>query len=94
MGNSALVEWTVLEQQPHSYDKITAYKVSVRNETRRHVIDIKTSSDASSVSLNFLSPDKRYDVSVVALSDETQGMSSEWISFKTIGECYYIACSY
>jgi hypothetical protein len=89
LENSALVEWTVVEQKPHNYDTITGYKVSVRNETRFHLYDIKTQSDTSSASLHHLSPNMEYYVSIVGLSEETEGMSSEWISFKTIGKCYY-----
>ena len=84
MENSAVVQWTLIEQEQEKYDVLNGYKITVKNET--HVFDIKTSSHRSSVSINHLGPDGKYTVSVVGLSDETEGMPSEWISFQTSGE--------
>jgi hypothetical protein len=85
MKNSAVVQWTVTEQEREKYDVVTGYKITVKNETH-DVFDIKTSSNRSSVSINHLWPNANYTVSVVGLSEETQGMPSEWISFQTSGE--------
>ena len=81
---SAVVRWTAIEQRTEAYDKVIGYTVAVRNET--HIFHVNTSSDMSSVSLNNLLPYVNYSVSVVGRGDETEGIRSEWISFKTNGK--------
>ena len=84
MESSAVVQWTVIGQEQEKYDVLNGYKITVKNETR--VFHIKTSSHRSSVSINDLGPDSNYTVSVAGLSEETEGMPSEWIHFQTSGE--------
>jgi hypothetical protein len=80
-ANFAVVQWTVIQQQEEKYDRVTGYTVTVTNET--HFFNIKTSNSSSSVPISHLLPNTSYRVSVVGLSQETEGMPSEWISFKT-----------
>ena len=84
--NSAVIQWTVIENEQKKYDVITGYKVAVKNRT--HFFDKITSSDSSSVTMNHLLPNTSYSVSVVGLGEEIEGMPSEWISFRTSGENY------
>ncbi|CAB4009330.1 fibronectin-like isoform X1, partial [Paramuricea clavata] len=80
-ANFAVVQWTVIEQREENYDRVTGYTVTVRNET--HFFNITTSNSSSSVPISHLLPNTSYRVSVVGLSEEIEGMPSEWISFKT-----------
>ena len=79
--NFAVVHWTVIEQQEGKYERVTGYKVTVGSQT--YLFNIKASNTSSSVSINHLLSNTSYRVSVVGLSEETEGMPSEWISFKT-----------
>ncbi|CAB4021717.1 ---NA--- [Paramuricea clavata] len=80
-ANFAIVQWSVIERQEEKYDRVTGYIVTVINET--YFFTIKVSNSSSSVSINHLLSNTSYRVSVVGLSEETVGMPSEWISFKT-----------
>ena len=81
-----MIQWTAIENEQKQYDVITGYKVAVKNRT--HFFDMITSSDSSSVTINDLLLNTSYNVSVVGLGEEIEGMPSEWISFRTIGENY------
>lgn len=81
---SAVVRWTAIEQRVEVYDILIGFTVVVRNKT--HIFYVNTSSDMSSVSLKNLLPNGNYSVSVVGRGNETEGMRSEWISFKTNGK--------
>ena len=80
-ANFAMVQWSVIERQEEKYDRVTGHIVTVRNET--HFFNIKVSNSSSYVSINQLLSNTTKRVSVVGLSEETEGMPSEWISFKT-----------
>ena len=80
-ANFAVVHWTVIEQQEGKYERVTGYIVTVGSKT--YLFNIKASNTSSSVSINNLWSNTSYRVSVVGLSEETEGMPSEWISFKT-----------
>ena len=81
MENSAVIQWEVIENEQEKYDVIMGYKVAVKNTT--HSFDLRTSKDSSSFTINDLLPNRSYNVSVVGLGEETEGMPSEWIGFRT-----------
>ena len=79
-----MVRWTAIEQRKEIYDTVLGFTVTIRNKT--YLSSINTSIDMSSVSLKNLSPNANYSVSVVGRGEESGGMPSEWISFKTNGK--------
>ena len=84
MENSVLIQWTMIEQKKDAYDTVAGYTISVRNDT--YIFQVNTSSNSSSLLLESLSANVRYWVAVAGRSEETEGMRSEWISFKTKGK--------
>ena len=61
-----------------------SYRVTIKNQT--YSFHVKTSRNVSSVSISHLLPNSNYNVSVVGLSEESEGIPSAWIRFKTRGE--------
>lgn len=96
MENSVIIQWTIIEQNKDIYDTVAGYTISVRNDIYDFYVNV--SSNSSSISLQHLSPNVTYWVSVVGRSEETEGIRSEWIRFKTNGKsmrnCYVLQLVY
>ena len=84
MENSVMIQWTVIQQHKDTYDTVVGYTISIRNDT--YIFHVNASGDSSSLSLKHLSPKVKYWVSVVGRGEETEGMRSKWVSFKTNGK--------
>ena len=84
MENSVVIQWNVIEQKKEKHDELMSYRVTIKNQT--YSFHVKTSRNVSSVSISHLLPNSNYNVSVVGLSEESEGIPSAWIRFKTRGE--------
>ena len=83
LKNSAIIQWSIIDQSVEKYDKVKKYKVIVRNETS-FVYNASTSNN--NLELSDLLPNTKYNASVMGISNTGEGIPSEWISFKTIGK--------